>query len=97
MTDRFLSAASLNHRWQAQVDFASSTAEAMELAKRSFIGEDISTRSTAGRIKRRGDLRIWSVEEGWKFVKVAKSELVTEEGSSPFLPADLAVWAAEDD
>ena len=87
VADRFLSAASLSHRWRAQVDYASASAEAMESARRTYAGEDVSQRGTAGRIKRRGDLRIWSAEEGWKFVNLAKSKAASE--GSPFLPAEM--------
>ena len=87
VADRFLSAASLSHRWRAQVDYASASAEAMESARRAYAGEDVSQRGTAGRIKRRGDLRIWSAEEGWKFVNLSRSKVARE--GSPFLPAEM--------
>lgn len=86
MADRFLAAASLSHRWQSQVEYASVSAEKMESARRAYHGEDVSGRSTAGRIKRRGDLRVWSVEEGWKYVSLGRSSDAT---LSPFLPAEM--------
>jgi hypothetical protein len=102
ITDRFLSASSLSHRWRAQVDYATDSGEALELARRMYAGEDTqvrrsSTGVTVGRTKRRGELRTWSAEEGWKVVDLSKSS-PDDVGGSPFLPAEMVDldWADED-
>lgn len=96
VADRFLAAASLSHRWQAQLDYAEASGEGMEVARRGYAGEGARS-VTVGRQKRRGELRTWSAEEGWTNVNLVKSseDIV---GGSPFLPREvMEEWVDEDD
>lgn len=92
MADRFLSSASLTHRWHAQTDYTKSVSEPLELARRAFTGESVQGRRSFEEKRQRGEIRMWSEKEGWTTVDLGRNG----EGS-PFLPAEMVDldWADE--
>ncbi|ORY88832.1 hypothetical protein BCR35DRAFT_301182 [Leucosporidium creatinivorum] len=92
MADRFLSSASLTHRWHAQTDYTKTVSEPLELARRAFNGESVQGRRAFEEKRQRGEIRMWSEKEGWTTVDLGRNG----EGS-PFLPAEMVDLDWEDE
>jgi len=93
VTDRFLSNALLNHRWHAFDDYARNTGEKLELAKNAFVGTSSLDRRPFEEKRKRGEVRMWSEEEGWVTVDLGAGR----DGASPFLPAEMVDLDWEDE
>ncbi|KAK4058247.1 hypothetical protein OIO90_000404 [Microbotryomycetes sp. JL221] len=91
--DRFLSAASLTHRWHAQRDYDHYVTERMQSAEQQYNGLE----STPENSKERGTVRLWSEKDGWVNINIKQRDagLAT---NSPFLAAELVdlAWVDED-
>lgn len=85
--DRFLSAASLTHRWHAQRDYDKFVTEQLQAAEQTYTGQ----KPTQQKVEQ-GAVRLWSEKEGWITINVKR-----ETNSSLFLPAELVdlTWADE--
>ncbi|KAK4705609.1 hypothetical protein P7C70_g586, partial [Phenoliferia sp. Uapishka_3] len=89
VADQFLSSAILSHRFNAHNDYATSTGEALELARRSY-AEPSEVASLPRRVafetkRERGEVRMWNEESGWVTVDLGKGRA----DGSPFLSAEM--------
>ena len=98
VADQFLSAAILSHRFTAYKDYATNSGEALELARRAYsdqLGPLAPRRRAFDEPRQRGEVRLWSEEEGWVTVDLGSKGRA--QGSSPFLPAEMVDLDWEDD
>lgn len=90
--DRFLSSASLTHRWHAQHDYVQHVSEPLEVARRSYAGLSSGGRRRFDQERKRGEVRMWSEQDGWTTVNLGRSG-----SGSPFLPAEMVDLDWEDE
>ncbi|KAL8286563.1 hypothetical protein RQP46_004580 [Phenoliferia psychrophenolica] len=97
VADQFLSSAILAHRFNAHLDYATHSGEALELARRAYAdpanGPLPPRRRAFDEKRQRGEVRLWNEEDGWVTVDLGKGR----GAGSPFLPAEMVDLDWEDD
>ncbi|KAK4051951.1 hypothetical protein OIV83_002656 [Microbotryomycetes sp. JL201] len=85
--DRFLSAASLVHRWHAQRDYDQHVTERMQAAEQLYTGQQ-----TDIAVEKQDVVRLWSEKDGWVTINLKRDPY-----SSMLWPAELVDldWANE--